>query len=108
MICGLDQRIELGDDARTLAVPRVAAFRARSSPAAPHAGRTADCSSLRSRCTLREAGELQEELMQVFADGLIAGEQPVIRIGARGFQVIVAGAHVAIALEPLGLPPHDR
>ena len=40
----------------------------------------------------RRAGQLQEQLVQVFADGLVAGEQAVVGVDARRVRVVVARA----------------
>ena len=48
---------------------------------------------------LREARQLQEQLVHVLADLRIAGEQAVVGVAARGARVIVAGAQVAVAAQ---------
>src|SRR5665811_6905 len=48
-------------------------------------------------------GQLVEQPRQVLADLRVAGEQTHILIQASGFRVVVAGADVAVATEPLGL-----
>ena len=60
-----------------------------------------------ARC-LGEAGELQEDLMHVVADGLIGSEQTVVGVSAGGAGMVVAGAQVAVAADPLGFAPHDQ
>ena len=46
--------------------------------------------------------------MQVLADGLVAGEQAVVRVGAGGLRVVVAGADVAIAAQHAFLAAHHH
>ena len=57
---------------------------------------------------LREAGELQEQLVHVLADRRVAGEQAVVGVAARGARVVVAGAEVAVAAQAFGLAAHDH
>ena len=57
---------------------------------------------------LREARELQEQLVHVLADLVVAGEKAVVRVGARGARVVVAGAEVAVAANATGLAPDDQ
>ncbi len=52
----------------------------------------------------REARELQEQLVQVLADRLVAREQAVVGVRARGLQVVVPGADVAIAAQQCRFP----
>jgi hypothetical protein len=56
----------------------------------------------------RQAGELQEDLVHVEADGLVRGQQPVVGVGARRAPVVVAGAQVAVAADAIALAPHDQ
>ena len=58
--------------------------------------------------SLREAGELQEQLVHVLADLRIAGEQAVVRVTARGARVVVAGAEMAVAAQAVGFAAHDH
>ena len=46
--------------------------------------------------------------MQVLADGLVAGEQAVVRVGAGGLRVVVAGPDVAVATQHAFLATHDH
>ena len=55
-----------------------------------------------------EAGQLQEQFVQVLADGLVASEQAVVGVAARGTRVIVAGAEMAVAAQPAAFPAHDH
>ena len=67
-----------------------------------------DCSRLRELRRPREAGELQEELVHVLPDLVVAGEQAVVGVGARGARVVVAGAEMAVAAHAVGFAPHDQ
>ena len=53
-------------------------------------------------------GELVEEPGEIFPDVRVAGEQAVVLVEARRLRVIVAGADVAIAAQPVGLLPDDE
>ncbi len=57
---------------------------------------------------LREAGELQENLVNIFADGLVGSHEAVIGIQPRGLGVVVAGAQVAVAAQAFFLAPHHH
>ena len=56
----------------------------------------------------RRARELQEQLVQVFAHRLVAGEQAVVRVDARGVRMVVAGAAMAVAAQLATLASHDH
>ena len=49
-----------------------------------------DCSRQHELRRLREARELQEQLVHVLPDLVVAGEQAVVRVRARGARVVVA------------------
>ena len=49
--------------------------------------------------SLRQAGELQEELVHVLADLVIAGEEAIVGVLPGGPRMIVAGAEVAVAAD---------
>ncbi len=57
---------------------------------------------------LGQAGELQEQLVHVLPDLIVAGEQAVVGVGTRGPWMIVAGAQVAVAPDSARLAPHDH
>ncbi len=67
-----------------------------------------DCSEAAQLRRLREARELQEELVHVLPDLVGAGEEAVVRVAARGLRVVVAGAQMAIAADAARLTPHDE
>src|SRR5690606_5979803 len=50
----------------------------------------------------RVAGELVEQPGEVLPDVGVAGEQPVVLVQPRGLRVVVAGADVAVAAQPVG------
>src|SRR4026209_2544085 len=54
----------------------------------------------------RGTRELQEQLVKILADRLVAAEKPVISVMARRLRVIVAGTEVAVATKPVVLAPH--
>src|SRR5207248_10232172 len=54
------------------------------------------------------AGEEVEELAQVGADVLVAGEQADVLVLAGGSGVVVAGPDVAVAAQLTPLPPHHQ
>ena len=56
----------------------------------------------------RRAGQLQKKFMKVFADRLIAREQPIVRINARGVRVVVTGAQVTVTAQSAVFAPHDH
>ena len=56
----------------------------------------------------REARELQEDLVDVLADRLVRGQQPVIGVEARRLRVVVARAEMAVAAQSLLLAAHDH
>ena len=56
----------------------------------------------------REAGELQENLVDVLADGFIGGQQAVVGVEPRGLGVVIAGAEMAVAAQTLLLAPHHH
>ena len=103
----LDQRVHLGDDARRAPGARVLGLaRDLGEHHLVHAeGRLHQAVKLRG---LREAGELQEQLVHVMADLVVAGEQPVVGVQARGARMVVAGAQVAVAADAAGLAAHDQ
>ena len=103
----IDQRIHLGDHARRAAGAGVLGLaRELAEHHLVHAeGRLRQAVELRG---LGEAGELQEQLVHVGADLVVAGEQAVVGVGARGARVVVAGAEVAVAADAPGLAAHDQ
>ena len=104
----IHQRVHLRDDARR-ACPRARArLRARSSRASASCRPKGDCSRQLSFGRLREARELQEELVHVLADVVVAREEAVVRVDARRARVIVAGAEVAVAADAARLAAHDE
>ena len=54
------------------------------------------------------ANKLQEDLVNVFADGFVGRQEAVVGVEARGFGVIVAGAQVAVAAQTLFLAAHHH
>ena len=102
----------------------VSAFmRAMMRPSPPLAARTAsprissssrwcrvngDCSSTPQLRRARQAGQVQEDLVHVQADGRIAGQQSVVGVGARRLLVVVARAQVAVAAHAIGLAAHHQ
>ena len=103
----LDQRVHLGDDPRRPAGEGVLGLArdAREERVVQRERRLQQLSELRGP---RQARHLQEELVQVLADRLIAGKQAVVGIGARGARVVVAGADVAVAPQLRVLAPDDQ
>ena len=57
---------------------------------------------------LRVAGEHVEQLGEVLADGLAAGEEPEVRVDAGRADVVVAGGEVAVAADPVRLLADDQ
>src|SRR5581483_3229414 len=57
---------------------------------------------------LREARELQEELVHVLTDFVVAREKPVIRVLASGPRVVVAGTEMTVAADAARLPADDH
>jgi hypothetical protein len=57
---------------------------------------------------LREARELQEELVHVLPDLVGAGEEAIVRVAARGARMVVARAEMAVATNAARLSPHDE
>ena len=55
----------------------------------------------------RVAAQLVEQAGQVLTDHRVAGEQAEVRVQAGGLRVVVAGAHVAVALEAVLLLADD-
>ena len=56
----------------------------------------------------REARQVVEQVRDVLADALVRGEQPVVLVHPRGLRVVVAGADVHVAPDPLGLVAHHH
>ena len=54
------------------------------------------------------AGEVVEQLRQVGAEVGIAREHAEVFVGGRRLRVVVAGAEVAVAADPVGLLAHDQ
>ena len=52
--------------------------------------------------------QIVEELGQVLADERIAGEEPEVAVDARGARMVVAGADVRVAAEPIVILAHDE
>src|SRR5712672_731414 len=57
---------------------------------------------------LREARELQEQLVHVLPDLIVARENAVVRVGPRRLWMIVAGAEMTVTADSAGLAPHDE
>ena len=57
---------------------------------------------------LRQAGQLQEDLVHIVADCFVAGEQAVVGVAARRTGMVVAGAEVAVAAYALRFAAHDQ
>ena len=74
-------------------------------PGAHRAGRDEQPVEPRLR---RVARQLVEQPRQVLADLRVAGEQPVVGVQPRGLRVVVAGADVAVAAQPVGLLAHHE
>ena len=54
------------------------------------------------------ATRLQEELVEILADRLVAGEKTVVRVLAGRPGMVIAGAQVAVATKSVVLAPHDH
>ena len=57
---------------------------------------------------LAESGELLEEVVDVLADGFVAGEVAEVGVGAGGADVVVAGAQVDVAAEVFAFAADDH
>ena len=55
-----------------------------------------------------EAGQEVEQVGDVRADLLVGGEQPEVLVQARGLGVVVAGADVDVAAQPVALAADDE
>ena len=104
----LDQRpvhqaVHLGDDARGPAragVLGLAPDARRGSPSRRPVGAT---SRWRKPARARVAGQQVEELGDVLAEGLPAGEEAEVAVDAAGAGIVVAGGQVAVAPDPVRL-----
>ena len=56
---------------------------------------------------LAQTGQLQEHLVNIVAQGRIAGKQPVVGIQPRGLGVVVASAQMHVVDQAVGLAAHD-
>ena len=67
-----------------------------------------DCESSLQLRRLHEARELHEDLVDIFTERLVGGQQSVIGVSPCGSRMVVAGAEVDVALEPAALAAHDE
>ncbi len=56
----------------------------------------------------RVAGQLVEQAGHILTDHRIAGQQAQIGVDAGGLRIVVAGAHVAVAAQSIGLLAHHK
>ena len=101
------ERIKLGDDARRLAGQGLFGFEIDPLHQARMQGERRVLQLLQAR-RLAHAGELLKDLVHVLAQAFFRRHQAVIGVNLGGFGVVVAGAHMGIALDAFAVAAHHQ
>ena len=102
------ERVHLDPDPRRLASPRPPAATARISSMSRVAEVERRDEQLAEPLRPPEAGQVVEEVGDVGGDLLVGREEPEVLVEARRDGVVVAGADVDVAAQPVALAPDDE